>query len=249
MSAIDPWEVIRNLELLEERIHALIVLEDDKRLRVLEKNPYTLLKYKCYRGKKIRFISKEGGPISLEETDRDGVFECSFNGSKVTITDSQIQVASAVFDAHERKSFNAIYSLWKLKYVERFLDITTMTEANSPVELTREGKLLLPKSVLLQILEWTQRPDGGRVVKAQLRRGQNSTRDRIFTHEVQLKGRTRAVVNDTAVALIGRDETGQCWMHIVPPEYSSRSIDSCEMWLAGGDDEKDELIDVLASKE
>jgi hypothetical protein len=241
--------VLRNLELLEERNSALIIFDDDRKLRVVEKNPYTLLKYKYYQGKKIRFVAKAAISISLEETDSDGVFECTFNGTTVNIPDSQIQVASAIFDAHERGNLDTIYSLWKLKYAERFLDIKVVVEGNSPVELTREGKLVLPKSALLQILEWVEREDGGRVVKVVLSRALTSTVDRIFTHEVHVKGRTKVIVNDTAVALIGRDETNQCWMHVVPPEYRNRSIGSCEMWLSGGEEGKDELMDILEYRE
>ena len=105
---------------------------------------------------------------------------------------------------------------------------------------------MLPKFICLEILEWTERTDGGRVVKVELSREAKSPVDRIFTHEIQVKkGQTRVAVNEIAVALIGRDETGQCWMHVVPPEYRSRSIDSCEMWLCRGECGKDELIDDL----
>jgi hypothetical protein len=233
------------LELLEERNDALILLDETRKLRVVEKNPYTLLKYKYYQGKKIRFLTRGANPISLVETDTDGVFECTFDGMTLNIADSPIQLASAIIDAHEKGNLDVLYSLWRLKYAERFLDIRVNVEGNSPVELTRDGKLVLPKSILLQILESVERQDGGRVVKVVLSSGHKSPVERIFTHEVQVKGRTKVIVNDTAVALIGRDETKQCWMHVVPPEYRDRSIGSCEMWLSGGEEGKDELMDSL----
>ena len=73
--------------------------------------------------------------------------------------------------------------------------------------------------------------------------------DRIFTHEVIGKtGRaTTIIVSDIAVALLGRDETNQYWMHVVPPEYKDSPIWSCELWLAGGVVGKDELIDTRFS--
>jgi len=37
----------------------------------------------------------------------------------------------------------------------------------------------------------------------------------------------------SAVALLGRDETGQLWMHFLPPLYYLASIDACERWLFG----------------
>jgi len=33
------------------------------------------------------------------------------------------------------------------------------------------------------------------------------------------------------VALLGRDETGQLWMHFLPPLYYLASIEACERWL------------------
>lgn len=240
-------EVLDKLELLEERSDALMVQDDQKQIMVMDKNPYNLLKYKFYRGNRIRFMARGVGTIALQESDADGVFECAYNGSSVTIENSEIQVASAIFDAHENGNLDAIYSLWKLKYVEKFLDISVVLEANSPAELTREGKLFLPRFASLEILEWMERADGGRVVKVEFSRGPKSLVDRIFTHEIKVKSQTRVMVNETAVALIGRDETGQCWMHVVPPEYRSRSIGSCEMWLCEGKDEGDELIDALTS--
>ena len=232
--------------MLEERNNALILL-DNNMVRVLEKNPYNLLKYKCYHGKKIRFVAaaNDHSKLSLEEDDHEGAFICTFSGITVTIADSQVDVAIAIFEAQKTGTLAAILKLWKLKHVEKFLDINIILESNSQVELTHEGKLLLPKFVSLEILEWLERSDGGRVVKVELSRGAKSPVDQIFTHEIQAKGQTRVMVNETAVALIGRDETGQCWMHVVPPEYRSRSIDSCEMWLCGGECGKDELIDIL----
>jgi len=34
-----------------------------------------------------------------------------------------------------------------------------------------------------------------------------------------------------AVALLGRDETGQLWMHFLPPRYYLATIEACERWL------------------
>lgn len=235
------------MEVLEERSDVLIISGNDCSVQVLEKNPYTLLKYKYYHGKKIRYVHGAENDLSIEETDQDGVFLCTFCGITVTIPDSREKTANAIFEAQSTGSVIPLLTLWKLKYVEKFLDISIVLEANSPVELTREGKLSLPKFVDLAVLEWLERFDGGRVVKVELSRKAKSSVDRIFTHEIQTKqGQPVVVVNETAVVLIGRDETEQCWMHAVPPEYRNRSVDSCEMWLSGGEDEKDELIDVLA---
>jgi len=228
------------LELLEERSDALILLDDEKKLHVLGKNSYTLLKYKFYRGKKIRFTT---GKISLEELDQDGVFVCNYNELPVTVRDSKIQVADAIFRAQEKGDPDGLWSLWSLKYAESFLAIKVESGARSQVELTREGRLSLPEAIRFHVTDWIEHPDGARIVKAVLSRAMNQTSvDRIFTHEVVVRGLTKLIINDIAVSLLGRDETGQYWMHVVPPEYRESSIGSCEVWLAGGEVGKDQLM-------
>jgi hypothetical protein len=235
------------LELLEERKDNLILLGEG-RVWLVENNSYNLLKYKFFRGKKIRFISKKDDvTISLHETEVDGIFECTLNGLSVTLQNSEIDVASAIFDAQEKASLDAISFLWRLTHVQNFLALKAIQSYARAVELTRDGELYLPRSVELEILDWVERPDGARVAKIILHSSKESRADRIFSHETSHDGRTRAITNDLAVVLLGRDETGQHWMHVVPPEYRNASIDSCEMWLAGGEEGKDELIDVLVS--
>lgn len=232
------------MEVLEERNDVLILLDKDDRVQVLEKNPYNLLKHKYYLGKKIRFVSNSEDKLSIEETNDDGMFLCTFDGITVSIAD-YVKTAAAILEAQSTGNLLPILSLWKQKHIEKFLEISIVLDANSTLELAREGKLFLPKHVGLSILEWQERLDGGRVVKVEFSRGVKSPVDRIFTHEIRMKkGQTRIAVNETAVSLIGRDETGQLWMHVVPPEYRNRSISSCEMWLCGGEDKKDELVDI-----
>lgn len=228
------------MELLEERPDALIMLEDDHTVHVVQKNPYNLLKYKYFQGRRIRFVSNNPSFISIEETEIVGEFQCIHNGKAVTIRDSKFKVASAILECQLCGNIDPIHNLWKLEYAKNFLNISIATGSNFPVELTREGKLLLPESIPLLVLDWADLPDGGRIVKVQLTR--NTTTDRIFAHEQTFKLRTTRIMNNVAVALIGRDETGQCWMHVVPPEFRNRSIASCEMWLCGGKDASDELV-------
>ena len=231
------------LELLEERRDSLIVLDDAKNLRVVEKNPYTILKYKWFKGGRIRYSQdSDDGTISVEETE-DRVFKCALNGSAVMIDGLAFEVSSAILLSDERQRFDAIRNLWKSKYTECFLGIRFATVKNRSIELTRDGQFLLPKSVALQICDWTSYHDGSRVVKiVLLREPNNSSADRIFTHELQSSPNARVVMNSLAVALMGRDEVGQYWMHVLPPEYRNSPMESCEMWLAGGEVEKDELI-------
>ncbi len=242
---LDQEKEVLFLEVLEERNDVLIIMGKDG-VEVLEKNPYNLLKYKYYHGKKIRFISNSEDKLSVEETIDDGIFLFTFHGITLNVADYKVKTAEAIFEAQSAGNLLPLLSLWKLKYFEKYLDISIVLEANSTLELTREGRLLLPKHVGLKILECQERSDGGRVVKVEFLRSVNSPLDRIFTHEIRMKkGQTRIDVNKLAVSLIGRDETGQLWMHVVPPEYRNRSISSCEMWLCGGEDEKDNFFDIL----
>ena len=214
----------------------------------MEKNPYTILKYKCFKGGRIRYTQDgddEEGTISVEETE-DRVFKCALNGSAVMMDGLAFEVSSAILLSDERQRFDAIQNLWKLKYTACFLGIRFATVKNRSIELTRDGQFLLPKSVVLQICDWTSYHDGSRVVKiVLLSEPNNSSADRIFTHELQSSPnirRGRVVMNNLAVALMGRDEVGQYWMHVLPPEYRNSTMESCELWLAGGEVEKDELI-------
>jgi hypothetical protein len=243
----------RKLQLLEERVNELILLTDERKLLVVEKDPYSILKYIYYQGKKIRYVANDqNGTTSIQENSEiDGVFECIFNGSKVTIRDSKVQVAKTILESQASGKLDAIYAIWKVKYVEAFLGITISNGGSRIVEFTPQGHLSIPESVYLEILEWMERPDGARVAKIYFRRRKDTPpsssprTDRIFTHEIIGKvGRaTRIIVNDIAVALMGRDETSQYWMHIVPPEYMDSPISLCELWLAGGENGKDELIE------
>ena len=143
------------MEILEERDDVLILLTEDKSVRVLEKSPYNLLKYKCYHGRKIRFIVSDAEEkMTIEETDEDGVFLCTFLGIAVTIADSREKIASAIFEAQSTGNPDTIRSLWKIKHVEEFLAISVVLEVNAQVELTREGKLLIPKFASLEILDF-----------------------------------------------------------------------------------------------
>ena len=235
------------MELLEERSNSLILLDDSRKLLVVQKNPYTVLKHKFYCGRRIRFISKRLPSLSHHETEEEGVFDSSLDGVSVTIRDSQNEVARAILTSHETRNPDAVISLWKLNYFERFLGIG-VERGSAPAELTRDGRLILPFSTLLEIHEWVRRPDGGKVVKVVMTRGR-SDQDRIFTHEVQTNSGPKVVMNEIAVVLMGRDETRQLWMHVLPPEYRSRSIRSCEMWLVGGDEERDQMMDVLTGND
>jgi hypothetical protein len=245
------------LQLLEERDNELILLTDERKLQVVEKNPYSILKYIYYQGKKIRYIATDRrGTASIQENgETDGIFECTFNASKVTLKDSKIQVAKAILESQASGKLDSIYQFWKINYVEAFLGITIYKGGTRIVELTPQGRLCIPESVQLEVLEWIERPDEARVAKLFFKAKKEgnpffssppSRADRIFTHEIREKaGRApRIIVNDLAVALIGRDETNQYWMHIVPPEYFASPIYSCELWLAGGENGKDELIDI-----
>jgi hypothetical protein len=236
------------LELLEDRRNELIVLTDDRKLFVFGKNSYTILKYKYYLGKKIRFIGTDPTGTALVQEKEDGVFACTFNGETLTMPqDSKIPLSNAILESHSSEGrLDAIHSLWKLKYIEQFLGIKINEGASRFVELTRQGHLFLPDTVRLEILDWKERPDKARVAKMifENKDNSNATKDRIFTHEITNKrGRQTIVVNSIAVALIGCDEVGQFWMHFVPPEYKGNSISMCELWLAGGEYGKDELID------
>jgi hypothetical protein len=99
----------------------------------------------------------------------------------------------------------------------------TVGSNSTRLDLAREGVLHVPNAVSAEVLERVTYHDGSRVAKL------------LFT----LKDRNHWLYgmfrnHEYAVALVGRDETGQTWMHYLPPVYRDRAIIECEIWLAGG---------------
>ncbi len=207
------------MNLLEERKDLLIILNDGK-VETITKSPYTLLKHKFFQGKRVSYIAETG--VALEETGEG--FRCCVNAKAIIIPDKE-KVAEAILYHWETKNMEKIHALWRLHYGLSLLRMTT--GEGFRVDVTREGVLSLPKDLRISVAEWTTYHDGSTVAKVLVE--QMDERSPMF------RGSRRAV------ALLGRDELGQPWLHFLPLEYTNRSIAECELWLMGGQPE-DQII-------
>lgn len=91
-------------------------------------------------------------------------------------------------------------------------------------ELRADGVLLMPVELRIELLEFFENVDSGTrnrvvVAKATYQQWQG------FAHKIFAGDRTRAL------ALIGRDETGQLWQHFLPDEFMTKCIAECERYL------------------
>jgi len=114
--------------------------------------------------------------------------------------------------------------VWKLFHaIGRLgLDVVVTQAQNAPV--FRQSKLLINESLNVTVDEEMTYADGSHVAKVvfEITDKKNLVLYNVFMH------------NHYAVALIGRDEIGQQWIHFVPPDYRDKTILDCELWLVGG---------------
>lgn len=213
------------MRFLEERAETLVLLDDSNTVRILAKDPYTEVKYKMFAGKRIRYVAAAADGIHaarIQENEECTEFLCEFEGREVHVNDMAL-MARAIIDHATNGNIGPLVRL--LKWHAFLQDLGLSVSTNSArLELTREGVLHVPSSVSAEVLERATYHDGSRVVKL------------LFTLKDRNSGLYRMFRNhEYAVALAGKDETGQFWMHFTPPVYRDRAIGDCEIWLAGGE--------------
>jgi len=122
--------------------------------------------------------------------------------------------------------------LWKLFHAIAELRAYVITGPDGPMVIGRgaDEKLLIHSSLDVTVDEELTYVDGSHVAKMIFEIKDNNR---------NLFARFRN--SNYAVALVGRDEIGQLWMHFVPPDYRDKPILDCELWLVGGR-QGDEII-------
>ncbi len=209
------------MRFLEERAESLILL-DDSIVRVVKKDFYSVVKYKMFSGLTIRYIARSGDhTIKVEEEDGGTAFMCELDGRCVRIGDV-VSVPQAIIEHAAIGSIDSLLRLWRW---HAFLeDLRLVVHPNSgAINLSREGVFSIPSAVRMDVLERGRYHDGSNVAKL------------LFTIVEKNDWLYRAFRNHSyAVALLGRDEIGQTWLHFTPPEYRDRTLNECEIWLAGG---------------
>ena len=217
-------EIERGLRMrfLEERAETLVLLDDSNDVRVLAKDAYTEVKYKMFAGKRIRYVATDGTHVTrIEENEECTEFLCDFEGREVRVND-RLSIARAIIDHATRGDISPLVRLLKWWTFTQDLCLSVDNQSNR-LEPHQRRNPPLASSVSPEVLDRATYHDGSKVAKL------------LFT----LKDRNNWLYgmfrnHDYAVALVGRDEIGQPWMHYLPPVYRERAIVECEGWLAGG---------------
>ena len=209
------------MRFLEERAESLVFL-DDSTVRVVKKDPYNVVKYKMFNGLTIRYVARDGDQHPQGRRGADGsAFLCDLNGRVVRICDVT-SVSQAIIEQAATGSIEPLLRLWQWHALLEELELTVQPNSGM-INVTREGVVSIPAAVRVDVLERSTYGDGSKVAKI------------LFTATGKNDWLYRAFRNHSyAVALIGRDETAQVWMHYAPPEYRDRALVDCEIWLAGG---------------
>jgi hypothetical protein len=209
------------MRFLEERAESLVFL-DDSAVRVVKKDPYSLVKYKMFNGLTIRYVARKGtDTLRVEEENGGDAFLCELNGRVVRICDVA-SVSQAIIEQAATGSIQPLLRLWQWHALLEELELTVQPNSGT-INVTRDGVVSIPASVRVDVLERSTYRDGSKVAKI------------LFTATGMNDWLYRAFRNHSyAVALLGRDETHQVWMHYTPPEYRERALTDCEIWLAGG---------------
>jgi hypothetical protein len=209
------------MRFLEERAESLVFL-DDSAVRIVKKDPYNVVKYKMFNGLTIRYVARNGTDTLKVEEEQDGsAFLCDLNGRMVRVCDVT-SVSQAIIEQAATGSIESLLRLWQWHALLEELELTVQPNSGM-INVTREGVLSIPAAVRVDVLERSTYRDGSRVAKL------------LFTVTEKNDWLYRVFRNHSyAVALIGRDETAQVWLHYAPPEYRDRSLIDCEIWLAGG---------------
>ncbi|MGP8057888.1 MAG: hypothetical protein ACLP9K_09845 [Nitrososphaerales archaeon] len=209
------------MRFLEERAESLVFL-DDSTVRVVKKDPYNVVKYKMFNGLTIRYVARnEANRLRVEEEQDGSAFLCDLNGREVRVCDVT-SVSQAIIEQAATGSIAPLLRLWHWHALLEELELTVQPNSGM-INVTREGVLSIPAGVRVDVLERSTYGDGSKVAKI------------LFTATGKNDWLYRAFRNHNyVVALIGRDETAQVWMHYTPPEYRDRALIDCEIWLAGG---------------
>jgi hypothetical protein len=203
--------------LLEERKDWLVIMSNGS-VDVVAKDSYSLLRYKHFRGLPISYIVGD----RLRVREEGGAFDVVMDGVSVRVGDREA-VSNAVLEHKQTGDLTPLGDLFNLYHLLCLLQVS-IVRSWSAVDLTRDGKLQLRDTMSVRALEWT-RYDNGAVV-GKVRFDQEGHDEAPF-----FRG------SRTGLALVGRDEANQPWLHFLPPEYIGRDIMQCELWLVQGQPE------------
>jgi hypothetical protein len=182
---------------------------------VVPKDSYSLLRYKHFRGLPISYIATE----RLRVREEGDAFDVIMDGVSVRVSDREA-VSNAVLEHKRTGDARRLGEIFNLQHLLSLLQVS-IVQPSPLVDITRDGKLMVSGGVSVRALEWTRYGNGAIVGKIRF--------DQEGVNETPLFRGSR-----TGVALVGRDESQQTWMHFLPPDYAGRDIAHCELWLVEG---------------
>jgi len=213
---------------LETTDTCIVVQDENGDVDLIPMTRYNQVKYASFGGRDIRWSAVANGHCLSAEETAEG-FRCKVD-EEVAMTDQKEEVAEAIHEYHADGRVSKFEYVWNLSRMLNFLSLSK--RAGWEVNVQRNDNTLeLPRTVRALPQEMATYTDGSRVAKVLFVKDEKDTRQYgVFPELVPV-----------ALALVGRDETRQPWVHFLPPDYAEKSIEECEKWLCGcnpGDDAK-----------
>ena len=197
--------------LIEERKDCLVILSKGS-IDVVPLSSYSLLKHKYFNGLPISYAA---GP-DLRAREEDVGFTLMKGVDSVSVPDKE-GVSKAILQHRETGNGASLSSIFDLHFILSLLRLKVV-QHSFRVDLSRDGTLMLTAGMSLSAEGWTKYNDGSTVAKIRIDQDEKD-RSPMFRRE------------KFGIALVGRDEVDQPWLHFLPPEYSGRTIEECELWL------------------
>ncbi len=218
--------------ILESNKDSMLVLRDDGQADLIPKTPLNVLRFQHFDGRPIDYQLQKGGRDIKVTEMKDGSFTLSYDGKVVRLLEGAANgdiLATALLAEKEGGSPAQYISLWEFVH---YLD---------SVGLTFVG---VPSWYVLSIVDRVslQFPIGNEVSSVAVVERENEIVGKVVLKRPGAASGDGESPVESRVVLIGRGDSKDAWFHYVPPEYVDRSVEECELWLAGVNLGEDALI-------
>lgn len=232
------------MKIIEEKRGTFVVQMDDGKFTLVSVNDFTRLKFKDFDGKEVSYKFNHKSFVTEEH---DSSIVCSLNSEKVRLKPgdgwpTKSALARAILSHQSTRLMEEFTSIWSYIFLKELLGVGLQTRGVGPVDVNPRQNLLLVPVVnqevdedskehrrrfefpQLWIKEWRQNKDGSKVAMLVFSKG-----DKFF----QRREGDTFVSYPMIAALTGRDEAKNLWLHYLPPEFTSKTLDECEQYLVG----------------
>ena len=232
---------------VEEKNGVLLIQSDEGKDIQVVSNDWSLLKYKTFKGEKVVYAFNKTSSVVEEDQ-----LALTLSGEKVHLIPekwpTKSATARAIFSHMETKRMEEFVSLWSYIFLSQWLGLGISLQPRGLVDIERDnGDNLVPHMERLdavsekhrhldyfphlRIKEKRVNKDGSKVAML-LFSGPHPKNQWFFTRRVPGPTPTPIEVHyETAVALVGRDEAKNAFLHYVPPDYKRGNIDDLERYL------------------